>query len=195
MLNEATHGMTQLAMDPSAVDDKVFAQFYMHAKQDQARTKEEARPIFVDTPYVMIMVPGDKDNIVRRPVRLSDQQRFPKQWDAFERGQEQAQEGTPLEQWPLLKRSQVEEMKFFGVHTIEALAQMPDSHGQNFMGINKLKQLAKDHMKSAKSDAPMIALRDENEELKARLDQQQEQINELLAAAKKPARKKAPATE
>ena len=179
MLAEADISMTRMAMDATQ-EDRVFAQFYKHAKQNSTKTKEAGRPIYDEVDYVVIMVPGDKDNIVRRPVRGNDPQRFPKQWDQYQRGvTEQAQSGTPLEAWPMVTRAQVEELKFFGVHTIEALAGMPDQQAQNFMGIHKLKQAARDHIEAAKSEAPLHALRDENDALKAQMAAMQEQMAEL----------------
>jgi hypothetical protein len=175
MLAEADISVTRMAMDPNS-DDKVFAQFYMHAREDDAKSRAEGRPIFKDVPYVMIMVPGDKDNIIRRPIRQNDKARFPKQWAAFEAGQEQAQEGTPLEQWPMVTRAQVEELKFFGVHTVEALSNMPDTAAQNFMGLNRLRQNAKDFLEAAKSEAPFIELREENNVLKDTVNTLTEQV-------------------
>ena len=184
MLNEADMAMTTQAMD-GQLQDPCYAEFYMNAKQNEAKSKEEGRPIYDEVPYVMIMVPGDKDNVVRRPIRDSDKQRFPKQWQAFENKQEQPQDGTPLAQWPQLGRGQVEELKFFGVHTVEALAAMPDTAAQKFMGLNKLRQQAKDFIKSAKSNAPIQQLRAENDELKDQIAVMQAQIGELIAANKK----------
>ena len=199
-MSEADLSMTRMAMDPNNVEDRVFAQFYKHAGQNSHKTLEEGRPIYDDLDYVVIRIPGDKDNIVRRPGRGTDMKRFPKQWAAYQAGNEQAQDGTPLEQWPLLTRSQVEELKYFGVHTIEALATMPDSNSQNFMGMNKLKQQAKDHVEAAKSNAPILALREENEAQAAQLVEQANQMKEMQSQiaglmTKKPTRRGKPTEE
>ena len=186
MLNEANYGETQQAMQQmrGGQVDKCYAEFYTHPKIDQKGTDEAGRPIYKDTAYVMIMIPGDKDNIVRRPVRHNDKMRFPQQWAQYESGKEQVQDGTPLEHWPLLTRAQVEELKFFGVRTVEALSAMPDSQAQKFMGINALKQKATDYIEAASSDAPLLALRNENDLLREQMEAQQRQINELIAAQK-----------
>ena len=184
MLNEADLSMTNMAMGQQA-QDNCYAEFYLNPRQNMAKTKEEGRPIYDELTYVMIMVPGDKDNVIRRPIRETDKRRFPQQYKAFVNKQEQPQAGTPLSQWASLTRAQVEELKFFGVHTVEALAAMPDTAAQKFMGLNKLRQAAKDHIEAAKSDVPIQKLRAENDELKDQMAVMQAQIAELIAAGKK----------
>ena len=168
-------------------EDRVYAEFYSHPVQDNAATIKEGRPIFKDRAYVMIMVPGDKDNIVRRPARQHDKERFARQFASYESGTEQVQDGTPLEQWPLVTRAQVEELKHFKCHTVEALASMPDTTAQKFMGINKLKAQAADYIKSAAGHAPILEIRQENDALREEMDALKAQMGamvEELAKAK-----------
>jgi hypothetical protein len=152
----------------------------MHSVQDNAKTLEEGRPVFIEKPYVRIMVPGDKDNIVQRPVRVNDMERWPKQWQAFENRREQPLEGTPLAEWPGLTRSQCDELAHFGVKTVEALAGMPDSVAQKFMGIQSLKRKAQDYIDAAKSSAPFDQLREENVMLKNELAALKDQFQQML---------------
>ena len=70
------------------------------------------------------MVPGDKCSIVDRPASAEDKARFPKHYAAFQGNNEDLVQGTPLETWPQLTRSQVEEMRYFHVRTVEQLAGM-----------------------------------------------------------------------
>ena len=189
-MREADAGMTQIAMQGNQGrfhnDQTVYAEFFYHAKRNDAKSLEEGREIFEDVPYVKIMVPGDKDNIVMRPVRDTDKQRFPRQWEAFMTNAEQPAEGTPLEEWAGISRSMVEELKFFGIRTMEALVDMPDSQAQKFMGINALRQKAKAWIDDAKGKAPIEALQRENDALKA---QMQEMRDELLAMKNAPKRR------
>jgi hypothetical protein len=161
-------------------DDRVYAQFYMHPRKDEAASLKEGRDIYQEVPYVKIMVPGDKDNIVQRPVREQDKHRFPRQWAAFENNEDAPMIGTPLTEWAFINRGQVEELKFFGIRTIEDLANMPDSQSTKFMGINALKQKAKAFIEDAKMQAPLDELRAENDALKGQLDDMQQQIAELM---------------
>jgi hypothetical protein len=188
-MHEADAHLTAMAMNQG--EDRVYAEFYLYPVQDKAKSLEEGRPVFIDKPYVKIMVPGDKDNIVQRPVRITDQERWPKQWNAFVNRQEQPVDGTPLSEWPGVTRAQVEEMKFFGVHSVEQLASMPDSQAQKFMGIQALKQKAKDYIEAAKGNAPLEQLRAENEELRNRM----EALEEMLKSARSRRRKAEPDEE
>ena len=175
MLQEADMGTTQMAMSDGTRfqgDEKVFAQFYMKAVQDHAKSKAEGRAIFRDKPYIKIVVPGDKSNIVNRPARDIDKQRFPRQWAAFENMKEQPLEGTPIEEWPLVTRSQAEELKFIGVFTVEMLAEMPDS--ASFMGSAVLKQKAQEWLDATKGTADIQALHDRISELEAQVESAEE---------------------
>ena len=168
MLGEADFGMTQQAHEASKnrfhADDKLYVQFYIHARADSAKSTAEGRPIFNDTEYVRIMVPGDKGSIIERPVRPVDTQRFPRQYQAFKNNDDEVLTGTPLEHWPGISRSQVEELKFFHIRTVEQLADVPDSHAQKFMGINALKSRAQAYIELAKGNAPLEQMQAELEE-------------------------------
>jgi hypothetical protein len=48
---------------------------------------------YKDTPFVRIMVPGDKYNIIEQPVRDDHKERFPRQWLHY---QMQNSEGGPI---------------------------------------------------------------------------------------------------
>jgi len=180
---EADSSMMALAQNAAQgqrfADDRVFAQFYMHPRKDEAASLKEGRDIYEEIPYVKIIVPGDKDNIVQRPMREQDKMRFPRQWEAFERNEEAPMVGTPLSEWAFVNRSQVEELKYFGIRTVEDLANAPDSQIQKFMGINALKEKAKAFLEDSKLQAPIDKLTQENETLKAQLQDMQAQIAEL----------------
>ena len=60
-MREADAGMTQIAMQGNQGrfhnDQTVYAEFFYHAKRNDAKSLEEGREIFEDVPYVKIMVP------------------------------------------------------------------------------------------------------------------------------------------
>lgn len=180
---EADAGLTALAFQQG--DDKTFAQFYMRPTQDKAATLEAGRPIYVDKPYVRIMVPGDKDNIVDRPMRMQDKRRWPRQWQAFEIGMEQVASGTPLSEWAGIARSQVEELRHFNIRTVEDLCNVPDSIAQKFMGINKLKGKAKDYVAEAEKQAPYDKLREENAMLLNEIAALKDQFKQMVDKPKR----------
>jgi hypothetical protein len=175
---EASYDLTDMAMDQNSAggkgDENLYVQFFTAPLQDKERTEEEGRPIFKDVDMIRIMVPGDKDNIIERAVRQGDSQRFPKQWEAYKQGREEALEGTPLEQWPMITRAQVEELRFFHVKTVEQLANISDSNAQKFIGIQALKTRAAEWLEAAEDGAPISAMA-------AELEKRDEKINSLTA--------------
>lgn len=181
MLAEADFEMTRHAMEHAGLRDTsgLYARFYLHPKKDEKASIDEGRPIFREVPYIEIRVPGDKGTVINRPVRDRDRAEFPKQWAAFEAGKEQGVDGTPLEEWPMISRAQVEELRFFGVRSVEQLAQMSDSNAQKFMAIGSLREKARLYMEAAKGNAPMAKLQNENERLRGEIEALKDQMQEL----------------
>ncbi len=178
------YGTTQMAFDGERgaafnADDKLMVSFRMQPHLNKKKSKEEGRPIFDSKEYITIIVPGDKNNIINQPVWDIHRQRFPKQYAAFKANQEQAPSGTPLAHVAWITREQVEELKHFHVQTLEQLCSMPDNIAQKFMGINGLRQKARDHIEKAKVDAPLAKLA-EQDRLIAEL---QKQVKELKKAS------------
>lgn len=174
MLAEADYGLTDQAMRKSnqGIDSNLRVQFGTFPHLDQDASDKEGRPIYKEETYIMIMVPGERD-IVHRPAWEKDYDRFPQQYAAFKNKQNQDHaSGTPLKVVPWLSLGQVKELEYFNCYTLEQLATMPDSTAQKFLQINKLKQLAKDHIQAAKEAAPLTAMR-------AEMDQKDSQINIL----------------
>lgn len=170
---EDSEGFTQVAMG-TANANQAFAnlepvkhglsvQFYMFPRQNSEQTLLKGRPIFDETEYVRIMVPGDKASIVERPVRLghfemADNVRFAAEYERFKRNASQGVVGTPLSEWPPLSRSHVKELEHFNVHTVEQLAEMSDTHMQKFMGLQSLRELARRFMQHAEGIAPLTKM-------------------------------------
>ncbi len=183
MLQEASFDMTQAAYQlESDADKRLLVRFNMHPHYNSEKSSTEGRPIYDEREYVMIMVPGDKDSIVHRPVWDKDRQRFSRQYQAFKSNQSQeTASGTPLSAITFISRAQAKELEHFNCHTVEQLANIPDTHAQKFMGINKLKQLAAEFLRAAKEAAPLTAMRAELDQRDATLAAAQAQIADLAA--------------
>lgn len=172
---EAEMGLTQMAFEGATGrhkdDSSLLVKFYNHPKMDSVRSKEEGRPIYKEVPYIQIMTPGNKDSIIVRPATDMDKRRFPEHFRKFQaRSTEDHVEGTRLEEWPAVTRSQVEELKFFNIQTVEQLAGAPDSNIQGIMGVGLLKQKAKTYLEASgtqKAAEELRQARDEIENLKA----------------------------
>lgn len=187
---EADYGMTDMAFNMERgkqfdQDANLLVHFQNKPHMDKAESAVQGRPIFKPREYITIIVPGDKTNIVNRPVWEQDRRRFPKQYSAFLNNKSQESEGTPLETVPWLTREQVEEMKYFNVKTLEHLANMPDAQAQRFMGIQTLRTRARDQIQAAKDLAPQAALRAEVEKQELENKQLRELITALTAKVAK----------
>ena len=117
-----------------AMDSKLYVQFYSRPIINGEESNAAGRPIFHDIDCIRIMVPGDKLSIVDRLASEDDKRRFADHFAKFTAGQQTQLVGTPLEQVPWMTRSKVEEYKYFGIHSVEQLAEASDSVGQKFPG-------------------------------------------------------------
>jgi len=177
-----------------AGDKSLYVKFYYQPVLDKTKSLAEGRPIYQDKEYVDIIVPGDKGNVVTRPVRPMDRQRWPEIYKAFQENAEQVQIGTPLAVWPGITRSQVEELKYFKVLTVEQLAHMPDSVAQKFMGVNTLRTRAQTFLEASKGMAQNDQFNDAISKKDAQISALNEAVKELSAAVasiKNPAAEKA----
>lgn len=163
-----------------SMDNKVLARFYMKAEQDKKASVEAGRPIFKDKEYIEIVVPGDSKDVVIRPVTDMDKQRFHKIYEAFKSGAESQLIGTPLEEVTWIPRSQVEELKYFKIFTVEHLAEVRDDACSKLPGLHELKRRAKAFVAAAEDAAPLLAL-------EQRIKDQENEMNALKEALREAA--------
>lgn len=173
--------------------------FRWEAKQNSAKSKVEGRPIFDQVPFVTIMSPGDNKNVIDAKVNDDHKSRWPRQWEAFQKGSEQPLNGTPINEWPALNMAQVAELKALNIFSIEQLANLDDRGTQEMTGLVTLKQQAQAHLAVGKDDGviyealdkvdklteEIAAMRAENKELRQELD-----FVTKKSAASKPRKKK-----
>jgi hypothetical protein len=156
--------------DGAKQDSKTYVKFYIRPVHDEEKSAEEGRPIYHDAEYIEIRTPGNETNIVRRPVSEIEKRRFAAQYRAFKAGEIEQNTGTPLSEVPWITRSQVEELSYLRISTIEILAEVNDDVCTRIPGLFKLKQRAQVYVQQAKEAAPNLKLQKENEDMKNRLD-------------------------
>jgi hypothetical protein len=154
----------------SHADDKnLLVQFYHQAVRQGGASEREGRDIYKDEEYVWIRFPGDRTKEVKRPVDLRgtgshapDPVRWPQAWAAFKNSGIQVQEGTPLEQFPVLGTSTVMNFKAYNIHTVEQLASVSDAVIHNLgTGAMDLREKAKIWLKAAKDVSQVTFLQTE----------------------------------
>jgi hypothetical protein len=122
------------------------------------------------------MTPGEKLSIIQRPIdgaNPPDSVRFPKHYELFKQGQKEQEVGTPLKVAPFLTESQVEELAYFKIRTIEQLANMSDSVMQNFMGAREYQQKAQQFLMKLTSGDELLK---QNQDLQRQINELREQL-------------------
>ena len=134
-------------------DDALAVKFYSDTLKNETKSKEEGRPIFEEVDWIKINKPGSKDG-VNRPIRQGDKERFPRHWLAYQAKEEnQGEIGTPLAEWTGITRSQVQELKYWNISTVEQLALAADTSMSVMQGLTTLKQSAKKWLDASKGNA------------------------------------------
>jgi hypothetical protein len=170
---------------PNKGDETLLVKFFIDAVKDEKASLAAGRPIFKDAEWIDIRIPGNRDNIVIRPIRPDDITRFPRHYDAFKKriGNEESVVGTPLAAWgwPGMTRSRIEELKYFNVRTVENVAGMVDGLGQKIMGFQGMKAAAKEYLAATASRAPLVQMQLKMEALMHKVDEQATTIARLIA--------------
>lgn len=184
---EAQHAGRQ-----SSGNEKLFVTFEMHPVRDEVKTAEAGHPVFEDVPFIRKVVPGDKNNIILRPANDYDKREFQKQWAAFRDGQSAQLTGLPLKEWPAITRSEVENLAYFKVFTVEHLAELSDGAILQIGPVRHLVEKAKAFLSAAKEAAPAARLAEalkakdnEMEVLRRQLKEQGDTIAELKKGVRK----------
>jgi hypothetical protein len=142
-----TYSRTNLGMG----DGSNHPRFFIESVDDAVASERAGRLICRDEERVEIIMPGNPHTRPVARVTEEHKQRWPKEYAAFKDGVELSPEGTPLEYWPILKPSQIRELKWFGFKTIEHIRDMDDHAIQRIgMGGRSLKGAAEAFLDDAK---------------------------------------------
>jgi len=211
-----------LPSDEQNADSRLQVRFYKRPVQQEQESLEAGRPIYKEFDFVHICVAGDTLTEIDTYVLPSHKTRFPIQWANYMNRQganEPEVIGTPVAEWPLVSKSQAEELRAMKFYTVESIANASDQQLQRlgmaagmspFAFRDKARSflnLATSSAETDKREQEINSLKEElakkdletvkmKAETDAKLAQMQDQMAAILAAVgeKKP-RKKAVATE
>ena len=212
-----------LPSDESNADSRLQVRFYRKPVHQEQESMDAGRPIYKEFDFVHICVAGDTLTEIDTFALQQHKTRFPIQWANYMNRQGANDEevvGTPVSEWPLVSKSQAEELRAMKFHTVESIATASDLQLQR-MGMaagmspyafrDKAKaflNLATTAAETDKREAEINALKEElakkdeetakiKAETDAKLAIMQEQMATILAAVgeKKPRKRKAEATE
>lgn len=160
----------------------VVPRFYVDAEEDPVASANAGRLICHSSEKVEVIFPGNPWNKPVFKVTDEHRQRWPEAYAKFKAGQEQSPDGTPLEEWPILKRAQVLELKSLGFSTVEQLAEMPDLAMQKIgMGGRALKERASAFLDDADRIAVTERLTAQKDRDDAHITSLQNQVTQLQA--------------
>lgn len=175
-------------------DSSLFVNFTREAVYSKLESYKADRtgktPKYVDMDFITIGVPGDPSLTVHAPVNEYYKWRFPLEYQRFIEGQSQRGVGTPLNTWPVLSPSQVKDLEFHGVTTVEQLAALPDSSSRIILGFNGLREQARAYTNKSADQQRDDALQAELAKRDKELEELRQQMETLLNAKKseKPAK-------
>lgn len=158
----------------------VAVSFGMYPKKDDRASKEAGRDVYKDVEFVKIAIPGDRHSLVFQPATDVHRRRFPRAYQAFKDREHTPMQGTPLEQWPVVSRSIVLNLKALHVHTVEALAEVHDGNIDRLGSSGReLREKAKAWLAEAQTGAETVRLAAEKQALQDQLAAMQAQLAAL----------------
>lgn len=181
--DEAMMQLAEMQSNPNSGSEKLYVTFDLHPRQNEEKTAAAGHPVYDDVEYIRIIVPGDKQNEIHRPANDFERRRFARQYAEFKAGTREAQSGMPLKEWTAISASQVKELAYHHVYTVEQLAGLSDANIQNIGPIRGLQAKAKDYLEKAAGNAPLEKMRAELTEKDttiATLKQQMESMGKRL---------------
>lgn len=129
--------------------------FFNAYSENKEKSLKEGRPIFDEIPSISIQWPGG-DVTVRR-IEQQDIQEYPEKYAAFKAGNEPVESGTPLSEWPALSATVVKELQYFGIKTVEQLAEATDAAKSKLGTAGRFVKMAKDWLDAANSTQSHVA--------------------------------------
>lgn len=163
-----------------ANDKGVRAHFYTHPMVMEVESAEAGRRVCKDVVMVEIMTAGNTNSSVVRKATEEDKGRFRRQYEAFMAGNSDEMFGTPLSDITWLTKSQVEELAYIKVRSLEELANVSDHACAGMAGLYDLKRKAQAFLEKAEKSGPITALAEENKILQGQVEALQAQMQELI---------------
>jgi hypothetical protein len=132
-------------------DARLWVRFEKKAVKNAFKSEMEGRPIYEEVNYVRIQQPGERD-VYNQPATQDHIRRFPKQWEAFQKGAEQIPEGTPIALLFPNEEAVREVLLDLKILTVEQLASCSE-HAIERLGMDGRRYVAKAKAALDKSEA------------------------------------------
>lgn len=157
--------------------DPCRALFYEEAVQSG---EVDGRKTYKMVERVKVIMPGNGTTIPVFNVTDEHRERWPEAYDAFKKGIEPDLNGTPLEEWAILNKAQVLELKSMLIRTIEDVASLPDTAVQRIgRGGYALRERALAYLNEAKEQELVTRVTAENEVMREQIAVLARQVEEM----------------
>lgn len=183
-----------IAPDGTAIfasDAQLLVKFKVHSELSQHKSKLAGMPVYDDVEVIEVRNPGEKEPVIVAADEFH-KRRFPKQYEAFKKGLENHQGGTPLDLLFPSSPSTVNQLKAFNIYSVQQLAAIADGAMEQIPMGRSLSDKAKEYLRNAgagQSFHAMEAMKKEIEALKARLEEGGIPAPETPAFTNEPARR------
>ena len=121
-------------------DDGGVPVFELRAMPIENKRSKEVK--YEDVIWVTIFNKGDPKNIIERPMREHDKERWPQHWEAYKKNEEPPINGVPLEDFPQITPAERMRCKQLHIRTVEDLIDLPDAQLESLGGRGRALQKA-----------------------------------------------------
>lgn len=165
---DRTYGQVKFGDDSQQVVIFYTKSVFNAAKSSQLKVRH-----YDNQNWIKIHPPGEKLNILDRPAKESDKVKYPRQWNLFLQNKTQVPEGTPIDLLFPNNPAIADNLKAFGVYTIQQCANL-SAHAMDTIGMggNDWKNMASQYLENAKSGSAFL-------EMKANLDRKDQEFKSL----------------
>lgn len=178
------HGFDDNLQPITRSDEQLLVMFKKYPRLSPYKSKNQGTPIYDDEEVIQVLQPGERDAAIVKvePWHIA---RFPKQYEAYKKGQEYIVSGTPLDLLFPGEPSTVLGLKAAHIHTVQQLAALSDSSLQNIPFGRSLQDKAKAYLSQADSGKTFHTMQKQIDDLTAKLEQMTEIKAEIVEEEKR----------
>lgn len=161
---ERTFGQVKFGDDSAQV-----VIFYTRSVFNAAKSQAKGARFYENEVWVKMHPPGERLNVIDRPVTDVDKIKYQRQWSLFLQNKTQVPDGTPIDLLFPNSPATADSLKAFNIHTIQQCANLSSHALQTIgMGAQDWMNMAKQYLDSASSGTAFLKMRSE-------LDQQKQE--------------------
>jgi hypothetical protein len=132
---------------------------------------------YEDVIWVTIFNKGDPKNIIERPMRDADKERWPQHWEAYKKNEEPPINGIPLEDFPQITPAERMRCKQLHIRAVEELVDLPEAQLETLGGRGRQLQKAAREYIAYREGVKVSDLQDEIEDLKETIKALQKEMD------------------